>query len=917
MKFTITFFIGLIMSTASVMKAQNFQWAKSFGGVGWDTGESICLDSSGNLITLGFVKATADVDPGAGTTLITPSGESIVFIHKSDPDGNFLWAVSFGGSGGTYGRSICTDGSGNLYVTGYFEETVDFDPGTGIASRSSNGDYDIFVLKLDSVGNFIWVQTFGGTGRDSGRSITVDASGNVFSTGYFRETVDFDPGPGTYNYTSTGNNATYVLKLNYSGSLVWVKKMDSYSNVTPSSIRLDESSSLYISGNYSGFVDFNPGAATFTLSPAGSSDIFVQKLDLQGNFIWAKSFGGTGYDQGEYITTSPDGIVYLTGNFEGQSNFGVGDEMITLASVGARDVFVLKLDADGDVLWARSFGGAIDDMAASLSLDEEGRVYAIGSFQQSAVFNLGINGNQTLTSAGEFDIYLLKLDDDGDFLWVRSFGSADQEYGKAILFDADGSFYSVGSFSLTVDFDPGSEEVNLISNGLDDVFLLKLNNQPEVRGFVFEDLNANGIKEPGEIPVPSQIIVFGDDADNVVMTNMAGLFKASVEEGNQVFSIQPIPYYSNTTPVSQNTFAQTGFIDTLYFGISPSTQVNDLKVGIHPFTFPRPGFNRSYLISFQNLGTTAINDVELKFLKAIEDSFVSASADYSISNDTIIWNLGTLSPFESGGYIVSESLSSNASIGTMTYSQAWITSGFNDLTPENNTFEIYELVSGSYDPNDKSVTPESSQIMDLVPLEYTIRFQNTGTYQADFVTIRDTLDPDLEINSIQMIAATHDYEFSIENRVASWFFNDIFLPDSTTDEPGSHGFVKFKVDRRADMQYGEQIPNSSSIYFDFNSPIITNTCFFSIETTVVADQLNIAESIIAFPNPCKGDINLKLDRELNSVTMELIDLNGKVLNQKYFKKLSMASIELPKESGVYFLKLTSTDGYCLLKLIRD
>ena len=177
--------IAFCFTTFSYAQQANFEWAKSFGGTSTDQGYSIALDSSGNVYTTGRFQGTADFDPGAGTNNLTAQGDYDVFIQKLDPSGNFLWAKSFGGTSYDVGYSIALDASGNIYTTGLFGGTVDFDPGAGTNNLTAQGNFDVFIQKLDPSGNFLWAKSFGGTSYDVGYSIALDASGNIYTTGYF------------------------------------------------------------------------------------------------------------------------------------------------------------------------------------------------------------------------------------------------------------------------------------------------------------------------------------------------------------------------------------------------------------------------------------------------------------------------------------------------------------------------------------------------------------------------------------------------------------------------------------------------------------------------------------------------------------------------------------------------------------
>ncbi|MCH8330260.1 MAG: SBBP repeat-containing protein, partial [Bacteroidetes bacterium] len=153
-----------------------------------------------------------------------------VFIQKLDNAGNFVWAGSMGGGLNDYGSCITIDPTGNVYITGRFEDTADFDPTTGTLNLTSNGASDVFIQKLNTAGNLIWARSIGGTSSDYGNSITTDASGNVYVTGYYQGTVDFDPGSGTVNLTSNGSNDVFIQKLDANGILIWANSIGGISD---------------------------------------------------------------------------------------------------------------------------------------------------------------------------------------------------------------------------------------------------------------------------------------------------------------------------------------------------------------------------------------------------------------------------------------------------------------------------------------------------------------------------------------------------------------------------------------------------------------------------------------------------------------------------------------------------------------
>ncbi len=336
----------------------------------------------------------------------------LIFINfKIGAQQNFQWAKQFGGA--AYGNSIVADASGNVYTTGYFQGTVDFDPGALVYNLNAMGggaDYDIFVSKLDTTGNFVWAKQLGGGIQDYGYSIALDASNNVYTTGTFINAAsDFDPGPGTYSLNSVGGNAIFVSKLNSLGNFVWAKSMCGASNDYASSIAIDASGNVCTTGYFGTVADFDPGVATYTLSSVGLSDIFISKLNSSGSFGWAKSFGDVGSDIGYSIVANAIGEIYTTGNFNGTVDFDPGVGTFTLASAGNSDIFESKLDASGNFVWAKSMGGSGADVGLSNAVDASGNIFITGHFNGTADFDPSPAIYNLISIGGTDDIFVMKL----------------------------------------------------------------------------------------------------------------------------------------------------------------------------------------------------------------------------------------------------------------------------------------------------------------------------------------------------------------------------------------------------------------------------------------------------------------------------------------------------------------------------
>ena len=364
------------------------------------------------------------------------------------------WAKQAGGSNADQSHRIVTDSSGNSYVTGYFQGTASF----GSTTLTSSGDADIFVIKLDSGGNCLWVKQAGGNKLDVGFGIATDSSGNSYIIGYFTGTADF----GNTTLTSGSIDDTYysdifVAKLDSSGNWLWVKQAGGSNADQGWSIAIDSSGNSYVTGFFTGTGSFG----STTLNSNGSNDIFVSKLDSSGNWLWAKQAGGSSTDRGLSIASDSSGNSYVTGYFYGIASFGG----LTLTNNGNQDIFIAKLDSNGNWLWAKKAGGSITDYGYSIAIDSLGNCYATGYFKGTAYF-----GNKTLTSIGENDIFVAKLDSSGNWLWVKQAGGFNDDYSYSIATDSPENSYVTGNFRGTASFG----DISLPGSGENDIFLAKL-----------------------------------------------------------------------------------------------------------------------------------------------------------------------------------------------------------------------------------------------------------------------------------------------------------------------------------------------------------------------------------------------------------------------------------------------------------
>lgn len=501
-------FFFLITLAATAQEDAFFSWAKNMGGSDGDSPGDIAVDADGNVYTTGFFRNTADFDPGSGTLNLTSAGIIDIFIMKQDADGNLIWAIRIGSTDFDRGFGIAVDDDGNVYTTGYFAGTVDFDPGSGTFNLSSS-DSGIYVLKLDTDGNFVWAKSVSASGGDYGRAITVDNAQNVYVTGEFRFTVDFDPGPGVFNLTQTGvSGDVFILKLNAAGDFEWARSHGGSSDDVARSIKVDALGNVYTSGAFYSTVDFDPGAGTFNLTSAGISDAFVSKLDINGNFVWAKQIGSTGIEVGQSLALDGSNNVYLTGQFYETVDFDPGSGTLNLTSRQV-DAYIVKLTTAGDFVWAKSFGGDGSGENYTIDIGADGSVYTGGRFGGSVDFDPGTGTH--IIEVQNADC-ILKLDTDGNFVWAKTYAGTSIQFGMAIVVDNDDNVHVTGQF-FRADFDPSACEYELTSTATD-IYVVKFTQgtalpAPTITSF-----------DPAQGPSGTTVIITGSNFDQVPSNNI-------------------------------------------------------------------------------------------------------------------------------------------------------------------------------------------------------------------------------------------------------------------------------------------------------------------------------------------------------------------------------------------------------------
>jgi uncharacterized protein (DUF2249 family) len=468
----------LFIFIATTVEAQNLMLARGFtntaplgGGVNLS---SIGVDAAGNRYVSGSFSGAADFDPGPGTQTVISAGSTDIYIAKYDASGNYLWIKRIGSTASETINAMSVDAAGNVYLTGNFSGTVDFNPGPGTQNLIAVGNGDIFFAKYDASGNYAWAKSIGGTNLDAGTAITLDGAGNIYVAGQFSATVDFDPGAGTQNLSSSGNGDIFLAKYNAAGDYLLAIKMGGTNSESPEEITVDASGNSYIAGFFNGTVDFDPGAGILNLVSAGGSDVFIAKYDPAGAYVWARKIGGTASESLGGMGIDISGNMYITGMFGGTVDFDPGVSTQNLISTGSSDIYLAKYNPGGDYIWANRIGGTSGENANAMIVEPTGDCYMTGNFALTVDFDPGA-GTQNLTSVGtSADIFLAKYNTSGTYVYARATGGAGVDVGHAVALDAGANIHIGGVFHSTADFDPGAGIANLFAGTTTSAFLLNL-----------------------------------------------------------------------------------------------------------------------------------------------------------------------------------------------------------------------------------------------------------------------------------------------------------------------------------------------------------------------------------------------------------------------------------------------------------
>ncbi|MBI3134104.1 MAG: hypothetical protein HYZ14_05450, partial [Bacteroidetes bacterium] len=436
-----------------------YQWGLGFADMNYveQGGE---LDAAGNLITFSCYNGTHDMDPTAGGDVITPAGSYDFFLAKYDPDGLLLWSHGFGAPPNEIVGDVTTDSDLNIYITGHIQGgPVDFNPAfPGTTVLSSSGLFDSFIAKYNPDGELIWIKIIGNpTSNDKALFIDIDDNLNVYISGLFMGTTDFDPSLSNTSLSSTpGFNDVFVAKYDTSGNFVWVKQITGSEYYELNAMTIDNNNDLIVSTIYTTSSDFNPsGGGDVHTVPTDYAPTSLTKFGSDGTYLWTKDLSGNALtawlDINDMKTDAANNII-IGAYYENNPDFDPSAGVAIFPSIPASGCFCFaKYDANGNYTYAKTFGyGSV----TSLDLDAAGNIYLAGVYSLTVDFDPS-TGTQSKTSNGLADLFLAKYSSVGNYEWVYTNGGTAQDVLMDVEVSPGGSIRVVGhNENPAVDFDP-------------------------------------------------------------------------------------------------------------------------------------------------------------------------------------------------------------------------------------------------------------------------------------------------------------------------------------------------------------------------------------------------------------------------------------------------------------------------------
>ena len=877
MKRTLLHAATLICTTVTSMTHAHAQQLECMDLTGFGTDSAWVvqgkwMDETGNLFVSGYFTGTVNL----GSLSLTSTGNGgDRLIARMNPDGQWAWAEKISqtgpGCGGFFmGGDVHPAGPGLIWLTMYDACTFTFsdDPteyagGSGFMTLTTEGEFVEFnpVLPQESY-------EMGLTGSAGPNAMVF--SGWNGQTVYGQDTIMVE------------YNAPFVASADSNGSWSWGMSLGTHMDVTLEGLATSPNGLVAVWGSLTtdSAVHFGSTSTSTTIGPNGQSDDgYIGMISAEGEPLFFRRISDEGYPwRGNTYNAAfaDDGSLVVCGGVEGGARLGP-------AQFSDWAGFIGRLDASGQ--WTEAW-----NMPENIWWANDMEV-------------LGCGGVILAGTTGEYELNL------SDGTQVQPMSMAVGTWSRTgVLQDAMAINTSIWDSAYV------SVSAPMLFPGTDGAFWLTAGylEQVEIEG---NQLSAtNGLDDwrarlsLGCMAVSAQVnsdesCLPGDDGSiSLCVSDGAGPFTYQWSNGattSDLVGVGPGTYSVLVTDAEGCAQEAT----TTVPGPSSDDQT-DLATAVVSIGAYRPGMSVSVPLSAWNDGCQPADaEVTLVFSGPVQFQSATPPPD-GIAGDSLWWSTWSLTynggVFQPMVHLITDV---SATIGDQVCLTSSVSSLEADLDGSNNTYTACYAVVNSYDPNDKAVSPLGEGPLGVVPVDqrltYTIRFQNTGTAEAMSVIVTDELDPALDVSTFELLSTSH--AATVEIRPGSelvFHFPSIHLPDSTSDEPGSHGYVVFSCAPVAGLPIGTQVENEARIYFDYNAPIITNTVL-----NTWGDPLSVVEhpvdAIEVYPNPANDLISLSLKARSIGSPLFIRDLQGRVLLTRRMER-SVEEIDIAHLApGVY------------------
>ncbi len=738
------------------------------------------------------------------------------------------------------------------------------------------------VCKYASDGELYWYHEFTGQNPTILAS-TADMLGNVYVVGAFSGSFDFDPSGGS-TILNGGAGSSFLIKYDPTGTLLWARQFcEVLHHTTPTRplarIAANQFGEVFVKVMFAVASDFDPGPGSLTFTPLGGYDIGITKYDAAGNWLDAYHIGGTGtLDNFGDMEIAKDGGFFLSFGLSGMIDVDPTAGVSQLAAVSGVDHALVRYRRDGSLHWAWVSGlSSVTEESYDLAQDPGGNIYIAWDSGNACVTRIDSFGLHqwtkswagrgpmavVVTSQGEPIVAsnrpsngqyskFTRLDPAGTIVKSTSFG------GWPYLQDIVMSMDSLENFFVQGVFQPPSQmsiwPFNIkpfpeISNIYGDTVnfycpssWIGIYNRAgnAMSGKAFYDRNGNGVQSLGEQDL-SGIVFSASPFGGTAISDYNGSYTCRASSTITTIAPQGLPGHFNAYAPLSYSFNFAGLQDSTVgghvFAMTMPQGIVDAGVSLVAPPSGRPGSTVYYDAIVRNSGSVNVSGDITLYLPPVVTLVATSPLTSSIIGNTVTWSFNNLASFETRHFTCSVTLDTTLQNGQSFSILASISLLQPDVNPIDNHSSTTTWISTSFDPNDKTVSKEriyAHEIDSGAYLDYVIHFQNTGNDTAFKVRIMDTIPSTLRIGTIEMLGGSHPWSMTLTaSNVIQWTFPGIELPDSSTNQLGSQGYICFRIKPAQNLMPHTFIENAASIYFDFNLPVITNTAITEVRRLLV------------------------------------------------------------------------------------